>query len=613
MQNDKWFFVAVFVGLVLCPLLVFAAYPVSQYPYVPPIEKMQHNGEYGIYVLKEGKWQDAGKLNHDEFFRERTVDLSRYISGDNPIRIRIVQKGGESAHIDSVLLGDRPPIEVLGVRQGLAKLSKQDFDVIDAYGKSLEVIFNNKSKNKTLKLTGRVEDINRGLPFQFPLKNLCQKIDANAQFYPYRLNSRIGSMKLDGQLNEVSHELPFFKEYSHAITGHPSNYTYGWVRNDQENLYVAIDFTADNTWDGEKDFAKVYVNTGSGVKEFKVSVPETTRGTPGFTYTNKVGYQHKVYEFRIPLKEIGKENVRGNDEILLAFSAYGTAATTGACCYGSGTSSCTAPVTQPYCTNTLHGFYAGTGSTCISASCQPGVYIYEALIDSIPGGGEVVVVQGNEAPHAVQGIDYIVAISFDGSTGTLGPTNTYQYQGAGPGFVNINSDSTTHTIGYGNGYDGASVVEFRVLKSFLENPASMQILYHASRALVNDYTSPFQYPASVAAIPSLSQRGMIVLSVLLALLGLLILRQRKTATAKVLGSLIIVLVLSGVVWAFVCTDIICLDGAVDDWNAAGINPSVVDTKNDSSAGDSFEDIFAGYITSDDNYYYFRMDADVSDM
>lgn len=239
--------------------------------------------------------------------------------------------------------------------------------------------------------------------------------------------------------------------------------------------------------------------------------------------------------------------------------------------------------------------------------------MYEALIDSMPGGGEVVVVQGNEAPNAVQGIDYIVAVNFDGLTGILGPTNIYQYQGSGPGFVNINSDSSTHIIGYGNGYDGSSVVEFRALKSLLGNPQSMQIVYHASRALFNDYTSQFRYPAGVTAIPSLSQWGMIALSFFLALSGLLILRKRKTATAKVLGSLIIILALSGVAWAFVSTDIICLDGGVNDWNAAGVNPSVVDTKNDSSADDSFEDIFAGHITADANYFYFRMDVDVSDM
>ena len=56
--------------------------------------------------------------------------------------------------------------------------------------------------------------------------------------------------------------------------------------------------------------------------------------------------------------------------------------------------------------------------------------------------------------------------------------------------------------------------------------------------------------------------------------------------------------------------IICLDGDVSDWDTLGINPSIIDAQGDSSANDSFEDIFAGYITSDNDYFYFRMDVDV---
>jgi hypothetical protein len=607
-KGKRTAFCTVLVIVFLLPVFLFASYPVNQYPSVTPVEKMHPNGKYDVYVMKEGKWQKAGKLIFDEFFREREIDLSKYLSGEEKIKIKLAQKGGEAAHIDSVFLGGTPPVEVIGIAKGLTKLSKKDFDVSDTFGKSIEVIFDKKMKDNTLKLTARVEGINKGIPFQFPLDNLCRKMDTNAHFYPYKLNSRKGDMKVDGHLDEVSKQLPFFKEYSLSITGHPSNYTYGWVWNDDKNLYVTIDFTPDNTMDGNKDYAKVYVNTKNGTKEFKVSVPETRWGSPGFSYTNNVGYQHKVYEFKIPLTEIGKDSAHGNDEILLAFSAYGTAATTGACCYGSGTSSCAVNSTS-YCENTLHGSYQGDLSTCISANCQPGPYVYEALIDSIPGGGGVLVVQGNEAPHEVQGIDYIVKIFFDGSTGILGPTNIYQYQGVGPGFVEINSDSFTHTIGYGNGYDGSSVVEFRALKSLLGNPQNMRIIYHASRLYANDYTDPFQYPESTA-IPSLSQWGMIMLSFFLAISALLILRKRKTATAKLLGSLLIILILSGAAWAVFCTDIICLDGGVNDWNSLGITPSLVDTKNDSSVDDSFEDIFSGYITSDENYFYFRMDVDV---
>ncbi|MGQ9696132.1 MAG: CFI-box-CTERM domain-containing protein [Thermodesulfobacteriota bacterium] len=71
------------------------------------------------------------------------------------------------------------------------------------------------------------------------------------------------------------------------------------------------------------------MKTPSGIKEFKVSTNETKWGKPYFTYTDKVPYQHKVYEFALPLKEIGMGSAEKKNNILLAFSAYGTAAYSG--------------------------------------------------------------------------------------------------------------------------------------------------------------------------------------------------------------------------------------------------------------------------------------------
>lgn len=48
--------------------------------------------------------------------------------------------------------------------------------------------------------------------------------------------------------------------------------------------------------DGNKDYARVYVNTPSGLREFQVSVPEQRWGKPGFIYTPRAGYQHKAYK-----------------------------------------------------------------------------------------------------------------------------------------------------------------------------------------------------------------------------------------------------------------------------------------------------------------------------
>ena len=134
-------------------------------------------------------------------------------------------------------------------------------------------------------------------PFQFPTANLFKKMDANSKFYQYQINAE----------NTLS---PIFKEYSLTGSGHPSGHTYGWVRNDDKNLYIKIDFTPDNTMDGDKDYAKVYVKTADGLREFKVSEAEKKWGKPDFAYTDKVPYQHKTYDFIIPLEELGIKDTK---------------------------------------------------------------------------------------------------------------------------------------------------------------------------------------------------------------------------------------------------------------------------------------------------------------
>jgi len=317
MRKDK----CIRLLLVMAAILLFAASAIasSQATQYNPlgaksVENMIPNGEYEIYVLTQDKWQQVGKITFDKFFRERELDLSGFLSNSEEVKVKVIQKGGGAAHIDSVLLGGNPPVAVEGIQNGLKKLSKKDFDVADAFGKEILITFPEESKDSNLRLTARVEStVISKTPFQFPTDNFYRKMDTNSQFYSYKINAE----------NTPS---PFFKEYSLTGSGHPSGYTYGWVSNDDKNLYVKIDFTPDNTMDGDKDYAKVYVKTEEAVKEFKVSVPEARWGSPDFTYTDKVAYQHKIYNFSIPLKEIGVEDVKKEKELLLAFAAYGTAA-----------------------------------------------------------------------------------------------------------------------------------------------------------------------------------------------------------------------------------------------------------------------------------------------
>jgi len=316
-----------FLVVFTVPLCALAAPDVNQKsPLSVQLDGLNLAGGYVVYVFKDDVWQEAGKLSFDKYFRQKEMDLNKYVPGDEKVKVRLVQKGGGAAHIDAVLLGQRSPGEVKGTDDVLAleKVSRKDFDVVDAFQKSIDLVFPSKRTDTVLSLTARVEGPRISeTPFQFPLSNLYKEMTGNSEFYPYTLMPEGGDLEKKVRLDMS--ENPFFKEYSITGSGHPSGFTYGWVRNDDKNLYVTIDFTPDDTMDGDKDYSKVYVKTEEGIKEFKVSAPETTWGKPDFTYTDKVAYQHKVYDFSIPLKELGlgKEDV--GKEILLAFAAYGTA------------------------------------------------------------------------------------------------------------------------------------------------------------------------------------------------------------------------------------------------------------------------------------------------
>ena len=293
--------------------MVFASYSSFQYPKVPLFNEKEVNGEFHIYVKNGGIWEETGKIGFDKYFRQRTIDISRYADSGKTVKILLKKEGGGMAHIDSVHLNNKPPLKVSGTDADIKKFTKDDFDVADATDKGIEMEFNAVEGRAIINLTARIEEktISK-TPFQFPVENLYKEVGLKSKFYTYKIDT--------GSRNERQ----IFKEYSVSGSGHPSGYTYGRVSNDRENLYVTIDFTPDNTMDGDKDYAAVYVKTGDSIKEFKVSTVDERWGKAHFTYTDNVSYEHKLYRFQIPFKEIGEAK-----ELELAFSAYGTAAPPG--------------------------------------------------------------------------------------------------------------------------------------------------------------------------------------------------------------------------------------------------------------------------------------------
>jgi len=80
-----------------------------------------------------------------------------------------------------------------------------------------------------------------------------------------------------------------------------------------------------------------YVDYNGELQEFRVSPAETEWGISGFQYTSSVSYEHRIYEFAVPLSEI---NASIGDKIGYGFGAYGTVTVfySGITLYNSGNS-----------------------------------------------------------------------------------------------------------------------------------------------------------------------------------------------------------------------------------------------------------------------------------
>ena len=332
-REESWRRIAAAGGLALGALLLafatlgWAVPPTAEARPAGAAVRQGEPGGFAVAVKLNGEWQEVAELTFGYVAEERVLDLP-VDGGEGEIAIRLEHTGNTPAHIDAVTLDGRAPLTVGGAAEdealALRKLAAQDFDLVDAQGRTLVLRFDGGDVPLELSLTARIQPPSvPKTPFQFPIDNLYQTIDSTSTFFTYDWDSNTGSLEIDGDLAGEGLGTPLFKTTCEPGTGHPTGDTVGWVRNDAETLYVALDFTPDNTMDGDADYAKVYVRTADGVEVFKVSTAELVWGTPGFTYTERVGYQHKVYEFAIPRSafESGMEDA---DSLALAFGAYGT-------------------------------------------------------------------------------------------------------------------------------------------------------------------------------------------------------------------------------------------------------------------------------------------------
>jgi len=199
----------------------------------------------------------------------------------------------------------------------ITKLLYPEYDVCDAWNSRLEITWENVPEDATLLMRAMEEDLgpDHGGPIYYP-----RGIHTGQTLSHTLVND--GGIIVDGLLQESSK--PDFSVFWEPDTPHPDGYTYGWLHSDNEFFYAAVEVTGDNTPD-EEDWGAIYVMVDGELREFRVSPMDASWGAVGFGYTLSVPYEHRTYEFRIPLGEI---DATAGYDIQYGFGSYGTVAET---------------------------------------------------------------------------------------------------------------------------------------------------------------------------------------------------------------------------------------------------------------------------------------------
>jgi hypothetical protein len=279
-----------------------------------PVDSDNNKGSFFVSVLKDGGWQLQGKLSYSDY---ETLQIP--LNNDaSQLKVRLVQKGHDSAYIDYVTAQKNGlailPVSAVDIDDNadiLTKILSPDYDVCNGWRRTIEVAWDSAPENAVLVMRAMEEDLGEGhgAPMYYPWP------------YEHRSLSYLlvddGGITIDGLLKEYTE--PDFYVFWQPYSPHPDGYTFGWIHCDNDYLYAAVEVTGDNTADAG-DWGALYIVVDGRQKEFRIS-DDQTWGVRGFQYTSAVLYEHRIYEFKIPLSEI--DAVVG-DEIQYIFGAYGT-------------------------------------------------------------------------------------------------------------------------------------------------------------------------------------------------------------------------------------------------------------------------------------------------
>lgn len=254
--------------------------------------------------------------------------------------------------------------------------------------------------------------------------------------------------------------------------------------------------------------------------------------------------------------------------------------------------------------------FAGLLATA-ACSAQAATYNHQVLLntDNNTATGCAVPVSESGYSGTVNGVEHIVEMRVDDATAPARVIQVDRYSCPGGTMgAPIQVDAGDWNAGTDNGTGGADVVEGYVTRAGLGNPSQMKVTFYSTSAQapgsdVMAVPAALSLSALANAVPSLSQWGVLLLSLLVAFAAFRLLR-RRVPTFMALAMAVVIGV-AGHPAAEAAVATILMDGNVSDWT--GIGPVATDPTGDTSNASPPEDIVAGFVAWDAQKVYFRVD------
>jgi len=172
---------------------------------------------------------------------------------DGKVVLRIVQVGTPFADIDQISVmvdgEELAPEYARYTGSGesiLEDILELDHNVVVAHEQEIEISWDVPAGNDGVTVYLTANEYGHGVPLHFP----------KTGYATYDMGSNIGTITVDGLIDETDGTVPLYSPYWQSSSGHPDGYTYIYVCDDEEYVYFSLDVTGDNTNEYGEDFKK---------------------------------------------------------------------------------------------------------------------------------------------------------------------------------------------------------------------------------------------------------------------------------------------------------------------------------------------------------------------